>query len=312
MRLIYIPVAIAALLLGLAIGLISRGERVEDLPQRATQLVEPMPDSSAAASHAPNPNSTAVNRPTTFTPGAVKVAGLMVHRTLAREGDNGEELAFFGTFAKTRVALELDLARVPGAGQRHIVSLLPDSSVITRFVDDRGTDLAAEPSQNDLLEMLPRVSADGLGLQTVVASKIAPHPNATRVIVEGTLDLLCASDKTSADSAPVALEVGSTLSVGPLSFEVVSTGSSDWDPDKWNLELKTTDPLQSVISWSLVDESGAVIPLSESMTWSMNGTVQKTLVAPSPLAKASLRLELWTDGETISVPFSVSAGVGLQ
>ena len=310
MRLSFVFICFAALFAGVTIGLVAKGESVDDAPRLATEIVGGRQDASAASSTATTTTTPAFPQAAQTDP--VQVAGLMIHRTLQREGEHGEELAFFGTFHHTRVALELDLAKVADVGSRRIVSLLSDESTVTRFADDRGTDLKGDVDADDLYEMMPRTSKDALGLQTVVGSKTVPHPQATRVVVEGTLAVLAATETKTIASGLGPIEPGATLSLDGYTFEVVKTGPSDWDPDQWSIELKTSDSLRDVVQWSLVDADGTSIDLEESMTWQMNTTTQKTLLAPKKVEEGSLRIEAWADSEVLSIPYATSASVGLH
>lgn len=245
--------------------------------------------------------------------GPVEVAGLLVQRTLRRASEFGDVPAFFGTSESMRLALELDLSRVPAARGKKIVDLLVDRSTLTRFADDLDTDLTSESEfGGGPYEHSPNVSADGLGLCATIATNGRPHENASSIVAEGELAVLCASERATRTSASARLVEGAKLEVQPYSFVVTSVGPSDFDPNEWCLDLTTTDALDAVIEWALVTETGEVVALRESMTWTMNDRVQKTLVAPRAIEQAALRLELWADSAEILVPYRVEASLGLR
>jgi hypothetical protein len=311
MRTAFILVSIACLLIGLSIGLIARGERLDDLPQRTVEIARGGNPGDASAARS-TPKSPVTTEPITYGGGSVSIAGISIQRELAHGTEYGASLPFFGTQAVTRVALEMDLAKHPEGADLRIVSMVPESSTVSRFVDDLDTELTLEDSFGSLYEMNTNLSEDGLGLAVFVGSAVKTHPRASRLIVEGSLALLCASEKgtITSDSAPLA--VGSNLSVEGYEFELTSSGASDWEEGKWNFELKTTDSLDSVISWSLVTEDGEVIELGESMTWSSGDTINKTLTAPKEFAAGALQLEIWSDGQVLQVPYSLSSGIGMR
>ncbi len=311
MRTAFVLVSVACLLIGLSIGLIARGERLDDLPQRTVEIARGGQPGDASAARS-EPKLPTTPEPRTYGGGAISIAGVSAQRELAHGNEYGASLPFFGTQAMTRVALEMDLTKhAEGAGLR-IVSMVSESSTVSRFFDDFDTELTLEDSFGSPYEMNTNLPEDGLGLTVFVGSAVKTHPRASRLIVEGSLALLCASEKGTISSDQVSLVVGSTFSVEGYEFELTSSGANEWEEGMWNIELQTTGSLDSVISWSLVTEDGEVIELSESMTWSSGDTISKTLTAPMEYATGSLQLEVWSDGRVLQVPYSLSSGLGMR
>ncbi len=290
-------VAVASLALGAAIAFVVTTEAPVE-PQ-----ADPTPQATASAA--------AARRAPQVADGPVRVAGIMSQRVLAREGEYGEQRPFAGSFGTTRVALEVDLDRVQGAGALSIVDVVLDRSTVERFFDDRGTDLTAGLEPGNAYEMMPDLSQDGRRVSAILGAETRPARDAGWFAIEGSIALLCASGKEIRTSQPVALQAGSRLAVEPFELEIVQVGPSQWDESQWTVELRTHGDLSVVTSWSLVKPDGEVVELSEQMTWTMNGTVQKTLAAPAPVETAALRVELWVDGEVLMVPYAVEAGLGL-
>ncbi|MFT5464462.1 MAG: hypothetical protein ACI8QS_003359, partial [Planctomycetota bacterium] len=143
MRTAFILVSIACLLIGLSIGLIARGERLDDLPQRTVEIARGGNPGDASAARS-TPKSPVTTEPITYGGGSVSIAGISIQRELAHGTEYGASLPFFGTQAVTRVALEMDLAKHPEGADLRIVSMVPESSTVSRFVDDLDTELTLE------------------------------------------------------------------------------------------------------------------------------------------------------------------------
>jgi len=243
---------------------------------------------------------------------AVRVAGIQVQRPLARRSEFGGTSAFFDSDDNLRLALELDLSKVPMASQRQIVEFRAEGSELARFVDDRGTSLATKRAFGGPFELQSRVSEDGLGLLVTLLGNNAPDRAARTIEAEGKLAVLCAGQRAAETSEPIALTQGHALRIGALELKVGKTGPSEFDPARWALELVTDDDLGSVLSWTLVSDDGTATPLDVSMTWRMNQRTSLTLLAPHAVQRAAVRVERWTDAEVLEVPFAVVTGIAPQ
>ena len=243
---------------------------------------------------------------------AIRVAGVQVQRPLERPSAFGGTSPFFGTDDCVRIALELDLERVQGAADKRVIELRTDASELTRFVDDRGTNLATKRTFGGPFDMQSRISEDGLGLLVTVLGNNAPERTAKTLEAEGRLAVLCAGQRTTETSDELGLVQGTHLQIGPFALKVGETGASEFDASRWAIEFITDDDLSPVIAWSLVTDAGEVVPLDVSMTWRMNQRTSVTLLAPRALERAKVRLERWTDAEVQNVPFSVITGLAPQ
>jgi hypothetical protein len=243
---------------------------------------------------------------------AVQVAGLQVQRALTRAGDWGPDMAFFGSQSATAVVLEVDLARVADAGERLIVELLREESKVARFVDDQGTDLAAGFDETfGPFDMQTQVSGDQLRIAAAVKTDTKPAAGATRLELEGTLALFCASEKEQVESEAADLAKGAQLAAGSYSFEVTGIGKPDWGDAEMAITLRTKADVGAITGWWIVTPDGEAVELDQTMTGRMLGVTDVTLNAPRKLARGALRVERWADGATLELPFSVKAGLGL-
>lgn len=243
------------------------------------------------------------------TPG-FRVAGVMVNSPAfsmppTSDGGFGPELAFFGTFARTSVAIEY--TRDAGG----LIGMDPEACTLTHFADDHGTNLVGETSVFGPFETNPRISEDGKHILFTVPSETLPHGAAAHVIAQGELGLLVGSKTQAVDSEAFDLEAGESLEVGPLAFEVTEVGPSAWG-DGHSITLSSRTGLSEVVSWALVLDDGSVVDLSPSMSMSGMGTWQQTLDFDREVEHARLRVTRWTDLQHVKVPFEVSTGLGLR
>ena len=244
-------------------------------------------------------------------PATVRPAGLMINAPVhtgedPESGDSfGVDLAFFGSFERTRVALEL---HYPKGG---IIDLDNEASAVARFEDDRGSDLRKQENTFGAFEMMPRVSEDGRYLVFVAASDKLPDPAAARVAVEGTAALQVASSAETFRVEQLELSAGTEFSVGGYDFEITEVGPSAWG-EGHSITLKTDRDTTAIVRYGLVDAAGNAIELSPSMSMTGMGSWSQTLDCEQELERATFELECWQDLQTVQVPFSVEAGIGLR
>jgi hypothetical protein len=245
----------------------------------------------------------------TATPG-FRVAGVQVNSpafSSAPTSDDvfGVELAFFGSSARTSLALEY--TREQGG----LIGLDGQASTLARFGDDHGTDLKGQSSFFGPFEGNPRLSEDGQHVLFVIPSETQPHAAAARLRAQGELGLMVASKTATVDSEPFDLEVGESLEVGPLAFEITEAGPSAWG-DGHSITLSSRKDLVEVVGWALVLDDGTDLELTPSMSMSGMGVWQQTLDFDHEVEHARLRIERWTDLQHVKVPFEVSTGLGLR
>jgi hypothetical protein len=242
--------------------------------------------------------------------GPVRVAGLMinapVHGSDPASTDRFDvDLAFFGTFERTRLALELEL---PDGG---ILGIDGEASAVERFHDDRGTDLRKKDDSFGPFEMMPRVSADGRYLVFHLPSDKLPATGARELFAAGTVAVQVAHDAETFTTAELALAKGTTFSAGGYAFEIQEVGDSAWG-DGRSITLRTKRDPVAVVRYALLAADGTEIELSPSMSMSGMGSWQQTLDAETTPARARFVVEAWQDLETVELPFEVTAGMGLR
>lgn len=260
---------------------------------------------SARARSAPRP-------PADPTVPGVRAVGLMINApttTGDEPADDGNawsvDLAFFGTFERTRLALELTY---PEGG---IIDLRNEESTLAVFEDDKGKNLIKDEQHFGPFEMMPRISEDGRHLVFVLPSDELPFASASRLHAAGEVALLVADESATFTAADVHLTPGTTFEAGDFAFEIKEAGKSSWG-DGYSLTLVSEKDLAPIVSYGLRTQDGRVLPLEPSMSMSGGGTWHQTLEVEEPVQRGDFVVECWQDSRTVMVPFEVSTGLGLR
>jgi hypothetical protein len=243
------------------------------------------------------------------TPG-FRIAGIQVNSPVhtgvdpASDDTFGVQLAFFGTFARTSVAIEL--SRDAGG----IIGLEDGRCRLARFVDDRGTNLAKQDAFPGPFES-SRVSDDGRHLVFAVHSDALPDPAASRLTLGGTLALRVATAQETFTAEDADLDEGASIEVGAFELEVRGNGPSEWG-EGYALTVASKRDLGLIVSWTLVLDDGTEVPLTPSMSMSGMGQWEQTLQLDREIEQADLRITCWKDMQVVELPFELSAGLGLR
>lgn len=241
---------------------------------------------------------------------SVRVAGVMINSPLRTGSDPsvrgavGVDLAFMGTHKRTRVALELDY---PGGG---VLDVDVEASSLSLFEDDMGTNLRDPGASFGPFELMTRRSQDGRFLAFVLPSGKAPYSTATTLHAEGVVAVQVAKDAQEFVSDSIALNEGSTFSVGGYEFEIVQIEQASFGKGH-SITVRTAKDTAAILRYCLIDSDGLEVELTPTINRSGTGTWQQTLRYDRPLAVASLRVECWQDLRTVEVPFEVEVGLGL-
>ncbi len=278
--------------------------RSSDGTARAASLV---PGGSMTPPRASTPRAApAAPRPVRSTLGAeVRVVGLMVHAPTRKEFNGQPQLAFMGSSARTRVALEVFL---PTGG---IIEVDREASSLETFRDDRGSDLLDGQGYGGPFEMMPDIHEDGRSVVVVVASETPVDAGAGRIDLEGALALQTASTRKVHVAQGVELAPDARFTAGPFEFEVKEVGPAEWG-EGWTFTIETDDNLASIIGWTVTDVAGQEHPAESFMTMSFNGTTQQTLRTEEVSGPVTVAIEAWDDARLVEIPFATHAGLGLR
>lgn len=246
-------------------------------------------------------------------PGPVRVAGVMINgvtkraKTVkdARGFAQQDELAFQGTFAKSRVALQLR-----GFEGGKIVDLDREASKLTRWRDSRGTQILEENALGGPFEFFARVAEQRDSLVCSLQSKNLPHASATHFEVEGELALRVADKRGSWESESLPIEKGTKLEAGAFRIEVVGVSQENGKP---LLQVQLEQDPSTIDAWELIDTQGEAHELKRRMSMSGGGTWRLSFACDDALPEsARLRLRGWDGARSVRVPFAVRAGFGVR
>lgn len=248
-------------------------------------------------------------------PGLVRVAGLMINGVTKRapqaEAKSGfgqrDELAFQGSFAKSRVALQLrNFAR------GEIIDLDREASTLTRWLDSSGRDLRGKNELGGPFEFFTRITEARDGLVCHLQSKQLPHESSTHFELEGELALRVADERGAWSSKAHAFEKGEDFVAGAFTLTLQDVVRSDENGKGSLTVLLESDP-SSIDSWKIVDNAGREHALKRRMSMSGGGTWTLSFASETPLPETGLfRLEGWDKARVVRVPFALRAGFGLR
>lgn len=211
------------------------------------------------------------------------------------------------------------LVRHPEGG---IIDIDREASTVTRFEDDKGTDLLKQPEQKkektmfsrqSPFSMMPQVKQDGTVALVELEGPSRPVKEATRVKAQGTILLVCAKTKQRS-TQELKLEVGSKVTVGPVPLEITKVGKPDWGDAALAVTFKAAQTLDAIAGISFSSQ-GTAIQTRDGGTTSMQAfnriTVEKTINFEKKVDAATIEIEAWQDMKRVEVPFDLTVGLGL-
>lgn len=234
-----------------------------------------------------------------------RLAGVMVNPEVGPEGEYGPTLAFQNSMNQT--ALSICVAAPKGG----LIGFMPEDSAAETFADSTGKVLYDPEGMFGAFGMGGRIIGDGAAIIVELEGEKAPAANATMVHAKGTIAVRQAFTKGTFDSRSVTFQKGTNLNVGPYSLEVLGAEKASWG-DGWDIEFKTKDDVDAIISWTITTQDGERIELDRVSTMTFMGTCQLTARAPKKVESGVLELVAWKDARVIEVPFDVKARVGQE
>ena len=233
------------------------------------------------------------------------VAGVMINRTIDREGEDMPDLAFQGTFARTKFAIVVDN---PQGG---IIGVDRDASSIAQFLDDTGKSLVNENGPWGPFGFGERIVKGGTRVALELESQEAPAKDAKFVNAAGQIAVRIAHEKRTSTSQSGVFAKDAVFECGPYTLTVMNEGPSQWG-EGHEIEFQTNDDLDSVIRYWIIDAEGNEVALEPMSTMTFGETSRITLVCESQQTAGRLSIEAWHDAKTKKVPFDVTAAVGLR
>ena len=199
------------------------------------------------------------------------------------------------------------------APQKNIIGVLKDSSKISSFTDDKGTDLIG--SETEKAEFSTWFSSDKTAEKSVLVEANAPGlpaKSATSLNLSGMIAVQTASQTTNIAAENVELKVGSEFSLGLIKFSISGVRLQGTD---LVVTLQAKQDLAAISRVEFYDTDGTKIDShrysSSSFGFMGSTTYTWDYSLKKHLDKAKISAVVWTDLKTIEVPVSVKTGVGL-
>jgi hypothetical protein len=219
---------------------------------------------------------------------------------------------------------------VPGFGGTSISLLVgvPDKVVIgldhgagklTRFTDDRGTDLSkAHPRFFDIgLSQFAQIAPDGHHAMVKIQSGYAPAMGATKIIADGTLVALCGANLKTVLQDAIPLQKGAKFKLGTLELEVENLQDVTVGTAKMWVSFKSATSLQAINGLRFLTADGKEIKSQDGGGGELRRnnvvfsyTRQYTL--DEKAASVTIEAKLWGQVESLQIPINLDVSVGLD
>ncbi len=145
----------------------------------------------------------------------VELIEMQITRPIATSGSQSDEL-FLSGFDGTALTLRLSTDKTP------IVSVDPIASRLSRFADDKGTDLLDRDPVGLPSTLHALVAKNGHTCSLTLRSKQSPTPGAVRLVVRGELVVRCGEGEKTVFSEVIELKDGGRLELGTATATVTA------------------------------------------------------------------------------------------
>ena len=231
----------------------------------------------------------------------VEVVGVQIIEKAYGPGDNNK-LVPFNSF-KTGLEIALGFT-VKDSG---IISIDGDGSVLTKFTDDKGTNLITKEFGREGFGSFPRQSEDGkYGLISVTSSKL-PAEGATKVMATGKIAVTTATTKKTERTKVIALKKGAAFTLGKINFKI---SDFDADDDSVKLTFETSDSLEALAEVRFIGEGNAKLEAdnngSGSFGFGGKKTYSKSYSIKGKAANIIVEGDMWQDAKKVEIPFDLS------
>lgn len=216
-------------------------------------------------------------------------------------GSENNKLVPFNSF-KTGLEIALGFT-VKDSG---IIAIDEDNSVLTKFTDDKGTNLIVKEFGRQGFGSFPRKSDDGkIGLISVTSSKL-PADGATKVLATGKIAVTTASTKKAERTKVIALKKGAAFTLGKINFKI---SDLDIDDDSVKLTLETSDSLEALAEVRFIGEGNTKLEAdnngSGSFGFGGKTTYSKSYSIKGKAASVILEGDIWQDAKKVEIPFDL-------
>jgi hypothetical protein len=193
------------------------------------------------------------------------------------------------------------------------------NSALTKFSDDKGSNLLLKDEKNRFstqgFNAFPNLADDGKRGIFEVGSAQLPAKGATRLSLEGSAILTCGAAKKEFENKDVALKPGSKIAGDKLSLTLSKAEKADWNGKKYQVSFHASQKLDSLADVRFYKADGTEIKSSQ-INKSEGGSGDKwssdvSYGLAEAVETATIKIMVWTDLQTITVPINVTASLGL-
>jgi hypothetical protein len=205
--------------------------------------------------------------------------------------------------------------------QPDIIGLNLDKSEIKSLTDDKGTNLlgagkkAADGKPN--IETTPP-SPYSQALTMKIWSSVLPHPDASRLKVEGTVVLVIGVNRTTVENRNVLIKEGSEINAGPFMLKITKIGAPDVNKLPWlkdqpatAITIETESNRRLTRDIQFTDNNGNYVNVS-MMGSSVSADKSKEVfdyIIMNQIDKVNVKVSYWAGTEEIVLPFIFETGL---
>ncbi len=200
----------------------------------------------------------------------------------------------------------------------------PADSTIAKFVDDKGTDLRARPKE--AVEPIPltpfahtpKIAADAKTCIVEIAAPGLPARGSGRVLIEGTLSMLCATEKKETVVPNVVLKNGTIIAgANKLELQIAEMNQAprDLGREAMVFVLRAERELDDVAEIKFFRPDGGEVRAARTSasTLSIQGQVKVdwSYAFPERVDVATVKIYTWTDVQKKRVKLDLTIDLGL-
>lgn len=259
----------------------------------------------------------------------ISVAGVQVIREISGERGNVPQ-PFNAGQSGTGLALLIEVE------DGKIIEFDMDASELNGFIDSTKTNLLSDGpgkfGRSDGFDLFPRISQDGkMAVISVFGSQL-PASGATKIGAKGTIVTKIGKATEDFKSEPIELVKDIEFSVGDVDLKIKETdksrkgGGFSFGPAKANKEKpeglfvsfqSNSEAMGNVSAIRFLDEDGNELKAPSGGSGKFGFGKQNTYTRDfnfeeKPAGKVVVVLSVWSDLQTVKIPFAVTTGLGVQ
>jgi hypothetical protein len=192
-----------------------------------------------------------------------------------------------------------------------IASVDQSKSVVTKFVDDKGTDLLEPIPRDERVLADSQRTADGHGVVAMILSPIAPTQGAMKLELQASLDVRIGSE-SKIDKHTIAFKKGEKLL---LAGTEITVGDVSERQENTLLRLEFSQPPLLVQNLRVLGPDAREISseiVDEGQQRTNSGvTYWRTLRLSQKVSSGTIEATYWSKSEPLTIPINLVIGIGL-